>query len=67
VKVQVEYRRSAQVYAQVLNGEADFGLVAYPARRKGILVEPFHRGQDGHDLPSRPPPREEKKHRALRN
>lgn len=41
VKVQVEYRRSAQVYAQVLNGEADFGLVAYPARRKGILIEPF--------------------------
>jgi DNA-binding transcriptional LysR family regulator len=41
VKVQVEYRRSAQVYAQVLDGEADFGLVAYPARRKGIIIEPF--------------------------
>jgi DNA-binding transcriptional LysR family regulator len=41
VKVHVEYRRSAQVYAQVLDGEADFGLVAYPARRKGIVIEPF--------------------------
>jgi LysR family transcriptional regulator, transcriptional activator of the cysJI operon len=41
VEVQVEYRRSTQVYAQVLSGEADFGLVAYPARRKGILIEPF--------------------------
>lgn len=41
VQVQVEYRRSAQVYAQVLNGEVDFGLVAYPARRKGLLIESF--------------------------
>lgn len=41
VKVNVEYRRSTQVYTQVLNGEVDLGLVAYPARRKGLLVEPF--------------------------
>lgn len=41
VTVQVEYRRSAQVYSQVLNGEVDLGLVAYPARRKGLLVERF--------------------------
>ncbi|MGB8353224.1 MAG: LysR family transcriptional regulator [Chthoniobacteraceae bacterium] len=41
VEVQVEYRRSTQVYTQVLNGEVDLGLVAYPARRKGLLVEPF--------------------------
>ncbi len=25
----------------MLNGEADMGLVAYPTRRKGLLVEPF--------------------------
>jgi DNA-binding transcriptional LysR family regulator len=41
VETQVSYRRSAQVYAQVLSGEANLGLVAYPIARKGIHVEPF--------------------------
>ncbi len=41
VEIHVSYRRSAQVYAQVLSGEASLGLVAYPAARKGIHVEPF--------------------------
>jgi len=41
VEMHVAYRRSAQVYAQVLSGEANLGLVAYPAVRKGIHVEPF--------------------------
>jgi len=41
VDVHVAYRRSAQVYAQVLSGEANLGLVAYPVVRKGIHVEPF--------------------------
>jgi len=41
VDVQVNYRRSAQVYAQVLSGEALMGFVAYPTQRKGIHVEPF--------------------------
>lgn len=41
VQVDVEYRRATQVYTQVLNGEADLGLVAYPTRRKGLLIEPF--------------------------
>ena len=41
VDVQVNYKRSAQVYGQVLSGEAVMGLVAYPAVRKGIHVEPF--------------------------
>ena len=41
VHIQVSYRRSAQVYAQVLSGEAAMGLVAYPVVRKGIHVEPF--------------------------
>lgn len=41
VNVIVNYKRSAQVYAQVLSGEAVMGLVAYPSVRKGIHVEPF--------------------------
>lgn len=41
VDVQVSYRRSAQVYAQVLSGESVLGLVAYPTVRKGIHLEPF--------------------------
>lgn len=41
VEMHVAYRRSAQVYAQVLSGEANLGLVAYPTVRKGIHVEPF--------------------------
>ena len=41
VEVRVAYRRSAQVYQQVLSGEANLGLVAYPVVRKGIHVEPF--------------------------
>ena len=39
VEVSVEYRRSSEVYAMVLNGEADLGLVSYPTKRKGILIE----------------------------
>jgi LysR family transcriptional regulator, transcriptional activator of the cysJI operon len=41
VEVHVEYRRSTQVYAQVLNGEVDLGLVAYPAKRAGLQMEVF--------------------------
>lgn len=41
VEVHVEYRRSQQVYSQVLEGEVDLGLVAYPAKRTGLLVEIF--------------------------
>jgi LysR family transcriptional regulator, transcriptional activator of the cysJI operon len=41
VEVSVEYRRSAQVYAQVLNGEADLGLVAYPSKRAGLQIDVF--------------------------
>ena len=41
VLVHVDYQRSPQVYAQVLAGGADFGLVAYPMRRKGLLSELF--------------------------
>lgn len=41
VEVHVEYRRSQQVYDQVLGGDVDLGLVAYPAKRTGLLVEIF--------------------------
>ncbi len=41
VELHVEYRRSAEVYQLVLNGEADMGLVSYPAKRKGLQIEPF--------------------------
>ena len=41
VEVHVEYRRSLQVYAEVLAGEVDLGLVAYPARRPGLQIEVF--------------------------
>lgn len=41
VEVHIEYRRSPQVYAQVLAGEVDLGLVAYPVKRKGLQIEPF--------------------------
>ncbi len=39
VEISVEYRRSTQVYAEVLDGTADFGLVAFPKQRKGVVVD----------------------------
>lgn len=41
VEVKVEYRRSAQVYNEVYEGNADLGLVAFPSKRKGLIVENF--------------------------
>ncbi len=41
VEVHVEYRRSQQVYTQVLAGDVDLGLVAYPVKRNGLLIEIF--------------------------
>ena len=41
VDVRVDYRRSAQVYEMVESGEAHIGLVAFPAKRPGILFEIF--------------------------
>ncbi|MCB1062604.1 MAG: LysR family transcriptional regulator [Verrucomicrobiae bacterium] len=40
VDLSVQYRRSNQVYADVLESKADLGLVAYPQERKGIEIEP---------------------------
>jgi DNA-binding transcriptional LysR family regulator len=41
VKVQVDYRRSNQVYESIADGEADVGFVAFPSPRKGLKVETF--------------------------
>ncbi len=43
VDVRVEYRRSSEVYASVLEGRADVGLAAYPASRRGIEATTFWR------------------------
>ena len=43
VEVLMEYRRSAQVYSEVLEGDADLGLVAFPAKRTGLVIEDFCR------------------------
>jgi DNA-binding transcriptional LysR family regulator len=43
VTVKVDYRRSTQVYSEVLEGNADLGLVAFPVRRKNLIVENFWR------------------------
>jgi DNA-binding transcriptional LysR family regulator len=41
VDVKVEYRRSVQVYQMIESGEAHIGLVAYPAKRPGLIFEIF--------------------------
>lgn len=41
VDLHVEYRKSSEVYALVLNGNVDLGLVSYPSKRKGLQIEPF--------------------------
>ena len=41
VDVKVSYRRSTQVYTDVMEDNADLGLVAFPAKRKGLMVEEF--------------------------
>jgi DNA-binding transcriptional LysR family regulator len=41
VEVTVDYLRSSQVYHEVTEGTADIGIVAYPAKRKGIAIEEF--------------------------
>ncbi len=43
VDVQVHYRRSNQVYADISENLADIGLVAYPQERKGVEIEPAWR------------------------
>ena len=39
VKIHTDYLRSSEVYAAVLAGQVDAGLVAYPAARRGLQAE----------------------------
>jgi DNA-binding transcriptional LysR family regulator len=41
VHLHLEYSRSNRIYEDALKGNIDFGVVAYPARRPGITVQPF--------------------------
>ena len=41
VNLRLNYRRSDQVYDDVLMGQADLGLAAYPQSRAGVDVIPF--------------------------
>jgi DNA-binding transcriptional LysR family regulator len=43
VNVHVEYRRSNQVYEDVLSNVVDLGLVAYPTRDPKIEILPLHK------------------------
>ena len=60
VNVVIDYRRSAQVYSEVLEGDADLGLVAFPAKRTGLVIEDFWRDRlvlichPSHPLAERP-------------
>ena len=59
VEVRVDYRRSADVYASIMENRSDIGLVAYPATRRGITPTVFWRDRlvvicaPGHHLASR--------------
>lgn len=41
VNLRLNYRRSDQVYDDVIMGQADLGLVAYPQPRAGVDIVPF--------------------------
>ena len=43
VRIHTDYLRSSEVYAAVSAGRADAGLVAYPAPRRGLVVEELWR------------------------
>ena len=45
VELKVDYLRSNQVYTEVVEGRADLGVVAYPAKRKGVTIEEFAQDQ----------------------
>ena len=44
VNVHVEYRRSNQVYDEVLDGTSDIGLVAFPVQKKALEGRTFPQG-----------------------
>ncbi len=41
VEVQMEYLHPSAVYEKVLGGTADFGLVSYPRRMRGLAILPW--------------------------
>ncbi len=41
VRFHVEYRRAAQIYEDVLKGEADIGMVAFPPKHHLLEIVPF--------------------------
>ncbi len=41
VELEVEYRRSSKVYSEVLDGNVDLGLVAFPNRKSGLTMDAF--------------------------
>lgn len=45
VNVHVEYRRSDQVYEDVLGNVADLGIVAYPVRHPKLELVPLHKDE----------------------
>jgi DNA-binding transcriptional LysR family regulator len=59
VNLRLNYRRSDQVYDDVLMGQADLGLAAYPQSRAGVDVIPFREDKlavvlpPGHPLASK--------------
>ncbi len=58
INVHVEYRRSNSVYEDVLENNADIGLVAFPEKRAHLEIKPFRRDRlvlicsSGHRLAS---------------
>src|SRR3569833_1534882 len=45
INVRLSYRRSAQVYEEVVNGVSDLGIVAYPTAHPGLSFLPFKEDQ----------------------
>ena len=45
VDFRVEYTHWSRIYASVINGEMDLGIVAYPHRQRHIEITPFVREQ----------------------
>lgn len=43
INLRIEYHQSATIYEMIINQTIDFGLVAYPQERAGIISETFMR------------------------
>jgi len=41
VNLRVEYTRSSRIYAEVINGQMDLGVVAYPEKHRSIEIIPL--------------------------